>query len=137
MSDNKPSLSEFEIFTRLRARGSPRPRVSIQKRGWFSLNGAAMRALGSPSRVMFMHNAATGAIAIAPAPEVAAYAVPLRHQKGADTWLAAATAFLRQIEYNHDDVLEWVNPPLVDGALMLRREDAIHLPDRRRHGRTR
>lgn len=70
--------------------------VTIQRRGLLSINRAAYEALGRPAFVGLQFDEDEKLIGICKAPQDASYAIPVRKQGPSDSYLIAATSFLRK-----------------------------------------
>lgn len=112
---------QFEVFTgRFKPASSKALRVTLNKRGAFSLNYATYQALGEPSHVEMLYDRTDRVIGLRPVPEGTKHAYPVRKQGNAKSYLVGATAFCRTYELDDiDGVLEFFEPKVEDGVLIL------------------
>ena len=112
---------QFEVFTgRFKPVSSKVMRVTLNKRGAFSLNHATYDALGQPSYVEMLYDRADRVIGLRPVPEATKHAYPVRKQGNAKSYLVGATAFCRNYELDTvDGVIEFFEPKIEDGILIL------------------
>ncbi|HEY1834907.1 MAG TPA: hypothetical protein VGG08_10745 [Solirubrobacteraceae bacterium] len=108
----------FETFMRQRARATDDPAVSIQKRGTFSLNGAAYEALGSPEAIELLYDRDRKLVAMRAVDPAAESAYPLRALGKGRTWLASGKAFMNYYGLAVDHARRWV-AQVEDGMLIL------------------
>jgi hypothetical protein len=128
-------LAGFEVFTGRRTPiSSLVPRASLQRRGNFSLNRAAYKALGEPHAVIFGWNPTAREIAIRAAPQGVGYAMPVRKQAAAASYLVAAMSFIASIGLNNQvDVLVFDDIEVRDDVLVLPVAKTRNIPTRRRN----
>ena len=116
----------FEVFKKGSAPIAGVPSVTIQKRGLFSLNDAAMKLIDEPAAVQFLWDETERLIAVRPAPPEDPDAYPAREQtankarpggkRGAT--LVAGSMFSRFIGLDTSVAKRWV-PKVVDGMLII------------------
>jgi hypothetical protein len=127
-------LEGFQVFTGRRIRaGSLTPRAAIQRRGNLSLNRASFLALGQPKAVIYAYNPDAREIAIKGASNTLPYAMPVRQQANAKSYLMSAGSFLNSIglEIDHG-VLAFDSVEVRDGVLILPIDSARQVATRPR-----
>lgn len=85
-------MPTFELFEGRSTKPAAQPRVSLQRKGLFSLNEAAYRLLGAPHSVLVFYARNERIVGFQAAPEGAPKSYPLR-KSGSQSWLVAAKAF--------------------------------------------
>jgi len=86
----------FEEFDKRAAAASKSPFVTIQRRGLFSLNRAAIELMGNPEAVVLLYDREEKLIGFRPAPLTDPRALPVRSQgKNASTFMVAGQAFAK------------------------------------------
>lgn len=89
----------FEEFDRRAATASKSPFVTIQRRGPFSLNRAAVELMGNPEAVVLLYDKEEKLIGFRPAPLTNPRALPVRSQgKNASTFMVAGQAFAQHYD---------------------------------------
>lgn len=84
----------FEEFDKRAATASKNPFVTIQRRGPFSLNRAAVELMGNPEAVVLLYDKEEERIGFRPEPLTNPRALPVRPQgKNASTFMLAGQAF--------------------------------------------
>lgn len=86
----------FEEFDKRAATASKSPFVTIQRKGPFSLNKAAVELMGEPEAVTLLYNGEENLIGFKPTSPANPRAFPLRPQgRNASTYMLAGQAFTR------------------------------------------
>jgi hypothetical protein len=128
---------QFEVFTgRFKPASSKTMRVTLNKRGVFSLNSATYAALGQPKFVELLYDRASKVIGLRPTEETTKHAYPVRSQRNAKSYLVGAMAFYQAYDLDVGEGLLAFDPALEDGVLILEQENATAIPTRsRRNGK--
>jgi hypothetical protein len=107
-------------------------RVTLNKRGVFSLNHATYEALDSPGFVELLYDRETKTIGLRKVAENTKHAYPVRTQKNAKSYLVGAKAFAVAYEIEPEGLLAF--EPLIEDGI-LDRDKAVSLsPRARRNG---
>lgn len=110
----------FEEFRRQRAPLTTEPAVTIQKRGNFSMNPAAFKALGEPEAIQFLYDAENKLVALRKTPPDSEFAYIVRPlSKGQSTWLVSGMAFTVYYGIDTSIARRWVARADEEGMLIL------------------
>lgn len=128
---------EFEVFTgRFKPASSKTMRVTLNRRGVFSLNSATYAALGEPKFVELLYDRTNKVIGLRQTEETAKHAYPVRTQRNAKSYLVGARAFYQAYELDVGDGLMVFDPLIEDDVLILEQENATPIATRsRRNGK--
>jgi hypothetical protein len=110
-------------------------RVTLNKRGVFSLNGATYTALGEPRFVELLYDRTNKVIGLRPTEETTKHAYPVRAQRNAKSYLVGARAFYQAYDLNVGGLLVF-DPTMEDDILVLEQDKATAVASRaRRNGK--
>ena len=91
-------MEGFEEFDQYHSRSVKTIFVTIQRRGNFSLNRSAFKALGEPSAVKLLFNRSKRQIGFRPAISNDFRSVPVRRQGHSDSYLIAGLTFCKEYD---------------------------------------
>lgn len=124
---------QFEVFTgRFKPASSKTMRVTLNKRGVFSLNSATYTALGEPRYVELLYDRTSRAIGLRPTEETTKHAYPVRAQKNAKSYLVGAMAFYQAYDLDVGEGLMVFDPTMEDDVLILEQNNATAVATRHR-----
>ena len=86
-------MRNFEAFTGRSAPVATQPTMTIQQKGTFGLNRAAVEALGKAERVELLFDRGARVIGLRPVDESVPHGYPVRRQNASHSYVVAATAF--------------------------------------------
>lgn len=92
-------------------------RVSVQRKGTFSLNAAAFEGLGKPEAVILFFDKETQAIGLKPADRSIRHAYPIRKQGASQSYLFGAQSFLQHCGLSAPSTRTF-DPEMEDGILV-------------------
>lgn len=111
-------MANFEVFDR-RTRPVPsQATITLQKRGTFSLNRAAFRALGEPEAVELLYDRAERLVGLRNATVDNPFAYPVRKQQNAASYLIAGKAFAQHYGISVGVTRRWP-AQMVEGILAI------------------
>jgi hypothetical protein len=91
-------MEGFEEFDQYHSRSVKTIFVTVQRRGNFSLNRSAFKALGEPPAVKLLFNRSTRQIGFRPATSNDFRSVPVRKQGQSDSYLIAGLTFCKEYD---------------------------------------
>ncbi len=127
---------QFEEFTQRNTPASSKlMRVSLHRKGNFSLSQAAYEALGKPKSVILLYDRQKRAIGFKPAQGEVRHAYAVRTQKNSKSYLVGAIAFCQHYDVDASKTRTF-EPQLVGGILVIELNKAIDVaPRTRRNGK--
>lgn len=91
-------MDEFEVFDKYHSRSVKELYITIQRRGNFSLNRAALQAMGSPKFVELLYNRTQRLIGFRPTNAANGRAVPVRKQSNSESYIIAGLTFTKEYD---------------------------------------
>ncbi len=86
-------MRNFEPFTERATPAATEPTITVQSKGTFGVNRAAVDALGKPERVELLFDRAARMIGLRPADASISHSYPLRRQQNSNSYVLGAVAF--------------------------------------------
>lgn len=109
------------------------PRLTLQKRGNFSLNEAAFERLGRPPAVVLLYDADSHAIGLKPSTKEARNAYTLRKHGERAAYVIAGVAFCKQFNIDHSKA-QTFEPVFENGVLVVELHQQTKDSSKRRGG---
>lgn len=104
-------------------------RVSLHKKGNFSLNKAAYEALGSPQAVTLLFDREKKVVGFKPVEPEVRHAYRVRSQNNSQSYLIGAISFCKYYDIDASKT-RMFEPELSDGLLVLELDKAINVAQR-------
>jgi hypothetical protein len=126
----------FEEFTQRNTPASSKQmRVSLHRKGNFSLSQAAYEALGKPKSVVLLYDREKRAIGFKPVQGEVRHAYTVRGQKNTKSYLVGAIAFCQHYDIDTSKTRTF-EPQMADKVLVIELAKAIDIAPRvRRNGK--